>query len=375
MRWVFFFLLFSIGLQAEKTALITGVAGQDGSYLAELLLSKGYTVHGIVRRNHSNVQHLIRKKSFHLHSCDLCDYEQIKAIIELVQPDELYHLAAQSDIKKSFEVPLMTSDITGLGVTRVLEACRELKLQVKIYISSSSELFGGSIPPFSEETPFHPKNPYAAAKLYGFWMGVIYREAYNMFVSNGIFFNHESPRRAETFVTRKITSQLAKILSGKEKILELGNLDTRRDWGFAPDYVESTWKILQMENPGDFVIGTGECHSVREFLEVAFAYGGITLYWEGSDLNEVGKVQSVEERWKTHIKPGQELIKINPKYYRPLELNTPIIAQNRVPWRSKITFDQLVKIMVDVDFEREGLFPRGEGIKALRESHPYIEKY
>jgi GDPmannose 4,6-dehydratase len=261
---------------AADVALITGITGQDGSYMAEFLLDKGYVVHGVVRRsstsNTTNIDHLIQdpllKDRLVLHFADLTDASSIRKVLEVANPDEIYNLAGQTDVRISFDIPVQTSDITGMGVVRILEANRQLGGHAKVYQASTSELFGISHPPQSEVTPFHPRSPYGVAKLYGYWIGVNYRESYGMFVCNGILFNHESPRRGDNFITRKITKAIGQILSGNQEILELGNLDAKRDWGFAPDYIECMWKMLQMDKPTDYVIGTGEQHSVREFVEI-----------------------------------------------------------------------------------------------------------
>jgi len=269
-----------------KKAFITGITGQDGSYLAELLLSKGYEVHGLIRRastfNTSRIDSIFidphdPNARLFLHYGDLSDSEQIANVMYNIRPDEVYHLGAQSHVRVSFDTPEYTSNVTALGTTRLLEAIRRCSYPIKFYQASSSEMFGATHPPQKEDTPFHPRSPYACAKVYAYWMTRNYREGYNLFASNGILFNHESPRRGETFVTRKITRAIARILAGKEKILYLGNLDAKRDWGFAPEYVECMWRILQQEKPDDFVIGTGETHSVREFVQEAFTYAGINV--------------------------------------------------------------------------------------------------
>ena len=272
----------------SKVALITGVTGQDGSYLAELLLSKGYIVHGLVRRsstfNTNRIDHIIStdiadihnpKARFFFYHGDLTDGGQLSNLIYNVKPDEIYHLGAQSHVRVSFDMPEYTGDVTAIGTTRILEAVRRSGIATRFYQASSSEMFGAAIPPQNEKTPFYPRSPYAVAKVYAYWMTVNYREAYNLFACNGILFNHESPRRGETFVTRKITMGIASIIAKKEKYLYLGNLDAKRDWGYAPEYVECMWQMLQNEHPEDFVLGTGEAHSVREFVEEAFTYAGL----------------------------------------------------------------------------------------------------
>jgi GDPmannose 4,6-dehydratase len=318
-----------------RKALITGITGQDGSYLAELLLSKGYEVHGLIRRastfNTSRIDHLYMDPHepgarFFMHYGDLSDSGQLSHLIYNIQPDEIYHLAAQSHVRVSFDMPEYTGDTTGLGTIRLLEALRRSGITAKFYQASSSELFGSSPPPQNEETPMRPQSPYAAAKLYAYWMVRNYREAYGLFAVNGILFNHESPRRGETFVTRKITRALARIKLGLQKKLYLGNLEARRDWGYAPDYVEAMWLMLQQDVPADFVICTGESHSVEEFLEAAFAYQNLD--------------------WRDYVE-------IDPRYFRPTEvdflLGDPTKARERLGWQPRVTFKELVRIMVDAD--------------------------
>jgi GDPmannose 4,6-dehydratase len=333
-----------------KVALITGITGQDGSYLAELLLSKGYIVHGIIRRastfNTKRIDHIYEdpheSERFFLHYGDLSDSEQISNMIYNIKPDEIYHLGAQSHVRVSFDMPEYTGNVTALGVTRILEAVRRSGNEVKFYQASSSEMFGASLPPQNEETPFKPRSPYACAKVYAYWMTKNYREGYNMFACNGILFNHESPRRGETFVTRKITRGIANIIAKKERYLYLGNLDAKRDWGYTPEYVEGMWQMLQKEHPEDFVIGTGEAHSVREFVEEAFTYAGL-------DWNEC--------------------VKIDSRYFRPTEVeklvSDPAKAKEKIAWNPKIKFKDLVKIMVDVDMRAARLEPIGEGDNIL----------
>jgi GDPmannose 4,6-dehydratase len=334
-----------------KKAFITGITGQDGSYLAELLLHKGYEVHGLIRRsstfNTSRIDHIYidpheRGAQLFLHYGDLSDNEMISHIIYNIHPGEIYHLGAQSHVRVSFDTPEYTGNVTGLGTTRLLEAIRRCDSGIRFYQASSSEMFGSAAPPQSEDTVFQPRSPYACAKLYAYWMTRNYREGYHMFAANGILFNHESPRRGETFVTRKITRGIARILAGREKFLYLGNLDARRDWGFAPEYVECMWKILQQESPGDYVIGTGETHSVREFLEASFEYAGL----------------SVEEH-----------VRIDPRYFRPTEVEVLIADPRRsarvLDWRPKVKFSGLVKIMVDSDLRAAGITAPGEGDEIL----------
>lgn len=364
----------------SKKALITGITGQDGSYLAEFLLSKGYEVHGIIRRastfNTGRIDHIYADphtegRRLFLHHGDLSDSGQIINIIYNIKPDEIYHLGAQSHVRVSFETPEYTGDITGLGTTRILEAIRRSGIKTKYYQASSSELFGASPPPQSEKTPFYPRSPYAAAKLYSYWMTVNYREAYGLFACNGILFNHESPRRGETFVTRKITRALANILAGNQKRLYLGNLNAKRDWGFAPEYVEMMWLMLQQETPDDYVVGTGESHSVREFVELAFSYVGIEIEWQGTGVDEKGIVNSLDLRWLTDsrvqdLRIGDIVIEIDPRYFRPTEvehLQADITkAKQKLNWQPRVTFNELVKIMVDYDLKMLGFMPPGEGI-------------
>jgi len=360
-----------------KRALITGITGQDGSYLTEFLLSKGYEIHGIIRRastfNTQRIDHIYidphnPNARLFLHYGDLSDSGQLTNLIYNIQPDEIYHLGAQSHVRVSFDIPEYTGDITGLGTTRMLEAIRRSGIKTKFYQASSSEMFGASPPPQNEKTPFYPRSPYAVAKVYAFWMTVNYREAYGLFACNGILFNHESPRRGETFVTRKITRALANILAGKQDKLYLGNLNAKRDWGFAPEYVEMMWLMLQADEPDDYVIGTGESHSVREFVEKAFNYVGIEIEWKGSGMEEKGIVKSFTSQINSHIiKPGTVLIEIDPKYFRPTEvehLQADITkARQKLGWQPRVTFEELVKIMVDYDLKQVGLEPIGEGIK------------
>ena len=339
-----------------KKALITGITGQDGSYLAELLLSKGYEVHGIIRRastfNTSRIDHIYVDPhkpgaQLFLHYGDLSDSEQISNIIYNVTPDEVYHLGAQSHVRVSFDMPEYTGNVTALGTTRILEAIRRSGNSVRFYQASSSEMFGSAPPPQNEQTPFRPRSPYAAAKVYAYWMVVNYRQGYDLFASNGILFNHESPRRGEIFVTRKITRAIAAILAKKQDTLYLGNLEAERDWGFAPEYVEVMYSMLQNNAPGDFVIGTGESHSAREFVEEAFSYTG--LDW-------------------------QKYVKIDPRYFRPTEVQELVAdstkAKKALGWRPKVKFNELVRIMVDADMRKMGLKPIGEGDRILKERFP-----
>jgi len=381
-------------------ALITGITGQDGSYLAEFLLSKGYEVYGLIRRastfNTGRIDHIYidthtpGAKLF-LHYGDLSDSGQLSNLIYNIQPDEVYHLGAQSHVRVSFDMPEYTGDITALGTTRLLDAIRRSGIKTKFYQASSSEMFGASPPPQNENTPFHPRSPYGAAKVYAYWMTVNCREGYNMFACNGILFNHESPRRGETFITRKVTRAIGNILVGNQKKLYLGNLNAKRDWGFAPEYVETMALMLAQDRPDDYVIGTGESHSVREFVEQAFSYAGVELEWTGTGTSERGIIKSISnnvssmfnvlsskldknEQQKTsnveprtlNLTPGSVLVEIDPRYFRPTEvdfLQADITkAKKQLGWQPRITFDELVKIMVDYDLKMVGLEPPGEGI-------------
>lgn len=336
-----------------KKALITGITGQDGSYLAEFLLSKGYEVHGIIRRastfNTHRIDHVFQDShnpdaKLFLHYGDMADSEQLTNLIYNIQPHEIYNLGAQSHVRVSFDIPEYTGSITGLGTVRFLEAIRRSKIKTKFYQASSSEMFGATKPPQNEKSPFYPRSPYAAAKVYAYWITVNYREGYKIFACNGILFNHESPRRGETFVTRKITRAIAHIAARKQEKLYLGNLDAKRDWGYAPEYVECMWRILQQKQPDDYVIGTGQSHTVKEFVEEAFRYVGLD--------------------WKKYVK-------IDPKYFRPTEVDFLLAdaskAKKKLGWVPKITFKELVKIMMDSDMKQIGLKPVGEGEKILKQ--------
>lgn len=362
-----------------RRALITGITGQDGSYLAELLLSKDYEVHGFIRRastfNTGRIDHIytdphIPGTRLFLHYGDLSDSGQLANLIYNIQPEEIYHLGAQSHVRVSFDIPEYTGDITALGTTRLLEAIRRSGIKTKFYQASSSEMFGAAPPPQNEKTPFYPRSPYAAAKVYAYWMTVNYREGYNLFACNGILFNHESPRRGETFVTRKITRAIANIIAGKQKKLYLGNLEAKRDWGFAPEYVECQWLILQQDEPGDYVIGTGESHSVREFVEEAFNYAGIEIEWKAGGVNEKGIVRSLSSTSSSTLNVGDTFIEIDPRYFRPTEVAFLLAdasrARERLGWEPKVTFSELVKIMVDSDIQLKGITPPGEGKKVLQ---------
>ncbi len=337
-----------------KRVLITGITGQDGSYLAEFLLSKGYEVHGIIRRastfNTSRIDHLYVDPhepgvKLFLHYGDLSDGSQLTNLIYNINPSEIYHLGAQSHVRVSFDTPEYTGDIVALSTVRLLEALRRSGIKARFYQASSSEMFGIAPPPQNEDTPFRPRSPYAVAKVYAYWMTVNYRDGYNLFACNGTLFNHESPRRGETFVTRKITRAIANILAEKQRYLYLGNLDAKRDWGYAPEYVETMWLMLQQDEPDDYVIGTGECHSVKEFLEETFSYSG--LDWE-------------------------QYVRIDERYFRPTEVELLVAdstkARNKLGWQPKVTFNELARIMVDADMEAIGLKTSSEG-KAILAKH------
>ncbi|MBX3237198.1 MAG: GDP-mannose 4,6-dehydratase [Nitrospiraceae bacterium] len=334
-----------------KRALITGITGQDGSYLAELLLGKGYEVHGIVRRastfNTGRIDHLFQDPHeagarLHLHYGDLANSEQLANVVYNIRPDEIYNLGAQSHVKVSFDMPEYTGEVTGMGVTRLLEAIRRSGITTRFYQASSSELYGDSPAPQSELTPFRPRSPYAAAKLYAYWMTANYREGYNLWACNGILFNHESPRRGPTFVTRKITMGVAAILAGKQDKLYLGNLDAKRDWGYAPDYVEAMWLMLQQERPDDFVIGTGEVRTVKDFVQAAFDHVGLD--------------------WREHVV-------VDPRYYRPTEVTHLLAdaskAKSQLGWTPRVTFTELVKIMVDADVRAMRNEPEGRRMRPI----------
>lgn len=351
----------------KKIALITGVTGQDGSYLAEFLLEKGYEVHGIKRRgsslNTQRIDHIYEdahneKNNFKLHYGDLSDSTNLIRIIKEIQPDEIYNLAAMSHVAVSFESPEYTADVDGIGALRLLEAIRLLGLEkkTKFYQASTSELFGmvQEIPQ-KETTPFYPRSPYAVAKLYAYWITINYREAYGIYACNGILFNHESPRRGETFVTRKITRGLANISLGLDRCLYMGNIDSLRDWGHAKDYVRMQWLMLQQEKPEDFVIATGQQYSVREFIVWAANELGLTIRFRGEGVNEVGYVESIKSDVKTVLKVGQAIIKIDPKYYRPTEVETllgdPTKAKEKLGWTPEITAENMCREMVQEDLK------------------------
>ena len=336
-----------------KKALITGITGQDGSYLAELLIEKGYEVHGMIRRasyfNRNRIDPLYNESKqkglpFFLHYGDMSDSSNLNRILEKVRPVEIYNLAAQSHVRVSFEVPEYTADVDATGTLRLLDAIRETGLQCRFYQASTSELYGKvQEMPQSERTPFYPRSPYAVAKLYAYWIVINYREAYNLHASNGILFNHESPRRGENFVTRKITIGAAEIDAGKKECIYMGNLDARRDWGYAPDYVRAMWMMLQQEQPDDYVIATGEMHSVREFIEKAFGALGMNIGWKGSGVDETG----------IDTKTGRTVIRIDPRHYRPTEVEQlqgdASKALRQFGWKPEVGFDRLVEIMVRAD--------------------------
>ncbi len=357
-----------------KTALITGVTGQDGSFLAELLLSKGYEVHGTIRRSsvdfRERISHLESMDHFHLHYADMTDSMSVMQVVGKVRPDEIYNLAAQSHVQVSFDSPEFTADVDAVGVLRILEAVRLTGLadKCRIYQASTSELYGKvEEVPQNENTPFHPYSPYAVAKLYGFWIVKEYREAYGMFCCSGILFNHESERRGETFVTRKITLAAARIAQGKQDKLYLGNLSSKRDWGYAPDYVECMWRILQHDTPDDFVIATGEQHTVREFAELAFRNVGINLRGEGEGADEKGVDRAT----------GKVLVEVSPDFYRPTDVvnlwGDPTKARALLGWNpQKTSFAELVKIMTDSDMAKVAAERAGESVRTnLAE---YLEK-
>jgi len=340
-----------------KKTLITGIAGQDGSYLAEFLLSKGYEVHGIIRWDSifttEKIDHLYQDPHINgvrlfLHYGDMTDTGNLEKLINQIKPDEIYHLAAMSHVRVSFDMPEYTVNTDALGTLRVLEAIKNSGLPIKFYMAASSEMFGTSQPPQNENTPFHPRSPYACAKVFSYHITRFYREAYGIFASNGILFNHESPRRGHTFVTKKITRAIARIKAGLDKKVYLGNLDAKRDWGYAPEYVQAMWLILQQEKPDDYVIATGKTHSVREFLDEAFNYAG---------FND----------WKQYVE-------IDPRYFRPAEVEVLVgdasRAREKLGWQPKIKFKELAKIMIDSDFRELGLTPPGEGDRILKEKFP-----
>ena len=370
-----------------KTALITGITGQDGSYLAEFLLEKGYDVHGTIRRSsvdfRERIAHLEGTPHFHLHYADLGDSMSVLGVIGKVRPDEIYNLAAQSHVQVSFDSPEFTADVDAVGVLRILEAVRQLGMTetCRIYQASTSELYGKvEEVPQNENTPFHPYSPYAVAKQYGFWIVKEYREAYNMYCCSGILFNHESERRGETFVTRKITLAAARISQGVQDCLYLGNMDSLRDWGYAKDYVECMWLILQQDKPEDFVIATGVQHSVREFTDLAFKHAGIELEFQGEGIDEVGIVKSIDENLKSqtsNLKPGDVVIRVSPDFYRPTDVvnlwGDPTKAKAKLGWNpNKTSFEELVKIMVEHDIAK--VAAEGAAAKVRTNLAEYLEK-
>ena len=379
-----------------KRALVTGITGQDGSYLAELLLKKGYEVHGVIRRastfNTDRIDHIYQDPHLpgarlYLHYGDLSVSGQMNDLIYNIQPDEIYHLGAQSHVRVSFDMPEYTGDVTAIGTVRLLEAIRKTGVKTKFYQASSSEMYGSAPAPQNEETPFQPRSPYAAAKLYAYWLARNYREGYKFFACNGILFNHESPRRGATFVTRKITRAVARIRFGLQEKLYLGNLAAKRDWGYAPEFVDAMWLMLQQELPDDFVIGTGESHTVRDFCELAFAEAGIELEWNGSGKEEVSLIKSISQDipcFRSGVKPdlsgevlmetdasllkpspqtvtmlhphtGDEVVAIDPRYFRPTEVESlradASKAKEKLGWEPRVTFKQLVRIMVAADIK------------------------
>ena len=368
-----------------KKALITGITGQDGSYLTEMLLEKDYEVHGIIRRSSSfntgRIDHLyndpeILNKKLFLHYGDLVDTSNLNRLLEKIEPDEIYNLAAQSHVKVSFEIPDYTAQVDALGTLRFLDAIREVGLRkVKFYQASTSELYGKvKEVPQNEETPFYPRSPYGVAKLYGYWIIVNYREAYDIFASNGILFNHESPRRGETFVTRKITRAAARIAAGLENKLLLGNLNAKRDWGYAPEYCEGMWRILQYKKADDFVLATGETRTVRDFANLTFGYLGIELEWKGEGKDEVGIIKKVEledakklidhlvnkssyiKDFSDNLKPGNTVVEVDPKYYRPTEVDmlvgNPSKASKLLNWKAETKFEDLIHLMIKSDMDK-----------------------
>jgi GDPmannose 4,6-dehydratase len=343
-------------IKMKKIALISGITGQDGSYLTELLLDKGYEVHGIIRRSSSfntfRIDHIYNNpdylnRTFFLHYGDLTDSSNLNRLVEKIQPTEIYNLGAQSHVQVSFEVPEYTAEVDGVGTLRFLDAIKEVGIRTRFYQASTSELYGKVQEiPQTEKTPFYPRSPYAAAKLYAYWVVVNYREAYNVFASNGILFNHESERRGKTFVTRKITVAASKIVLNQQEKIMLGNLDAKRDWGYAPEYVEGMWRILQADMPDDFVLATNETHSIREFIEETFKVLGEEIEWRGKGIDEKGILKS----------SGKEVIAIDARYFRPTEVDlligNPAKAKEILGWVPKVTFKKLVKIMVESDFEK-----------------------
>jgi GDPmannose 4,6-dehydratase len=344
----------------KKIALITGVTGQTGSYLAELLLKKRYIVHGIVRRasliNTHRIDHIYKNKNFKLHYGDLMDSLGLNQIISKIKPDEIYNLAAQSHVAVSFQIPEYTTDVNAMGCLRLLEIIKQQNKKIRFYQASTSELYGKTLTiPQNENTKFQPTSPYSISKLYAYWITKYYRDAYNVFACNGILFNHESPRRGETFVTRKITIGLAKIINGQNKFLEVGNLNSLRDWGHAKEYAEMQWLMLQNKKPNDFVISTGKQYSIRDFINICFKHLNIEVTWKGSNLKEVAIIKSFKDK-KYKLKKGQTIIKVNKKYFRPTEVNNLLgdsaKAKKELGWKNKINIKELVSEMLDNDLKK-----------------------
>ncbi|WP_374435562.1 GDP-mannose 4,6-dehydratase [Inhella sp.] len=347
-----------------KRAFLTGITGQDGSYLAEFLLEKGYEVHAILRRSSvftsTRIDHIIHHERLHTYHGDLADSSNLHSLLNRIEPDEIYNLGAQSHVAVSFEVPEYTAEVDALGTIRLLNAVKDLGMRPRFYQASTSELFGGlpGTAPQSESTPFYPKSPYGAAKLYAYWITVNYRESYGLYACNGILFNHESPRRGETFVTKKISKAAARIAQGRQQVLALGNLDAKRDWGYAKDYVEAMWGMLQLEQPTDLVIASGETHTVREFAALAFEAAGIELDWQGEGVNERGICR----------RTGQTRVMVDPKYFRPAEVEllwgNPAKARELLGWQPRTSFAELVRLMVAYDLKfddygGDGVVPAG----------------
>jgi GDPmannose 4,6-dehydratase len=343
-------------VKSNKTALITGITGQDGSYLAELLLSKDYQVHGMIRRSSSfntgRIDHLyndpeILNKTLYLHYGDLTDSSNLNRLLEKIRPDEIYNLGAQSHVKVSFEVPEYTAEVDAIGTLRFLDAIKEINLNTRFYQASTSELYGNVQKiPQNEDTLFYPRSPYGVAKLYGYWIIINYREAYDLYACNGILFNHESPRRGGTFVTRKISTAAARIKLGIQKTLSLGNLNAKRDWGYAPEFVEGMWQMLQQDKPSDLVLATGETHTIREFADLAFKELDMELEWKNSGVEEIG----------VDMKSGKTIVQVDPQYFRPTEveilIGDPSRAKEKLGWEPKVKFHELVKIMVEADWQK-----------------------
>jgi len=355
-----------------KKAFITGISGQDGTYLTEFLVSKNYVIHGFVNQpvDLSFLKNVSIGKNLFIHYGDLSDPSFIDRIICKVDPNEIYNFAAQSNVKASFDMPEYTANITGLGALRILETIRRNKLKAKFYQASSSEMFGSSVGPQNEKTVFSPQSPYAISKLYAYWMTVNYREAYDIFACSGILFNHESPRRGDAFVTKQIANRVANVILGKQKTVEVGNLNASRDWGFAPEYVEMMWKMLQLEKPEDFVIGSGQSHTVRDLVQKSFEYIGLEIEWSGDGLNEHGIIKYSYDKFQTKFKRGDTVVKVNPEFFRPVESNYlhGDIAKARaiLDWEPKVTFGELVKIMMD-DALKSTPFVIGESFNILNQ--------